>query len=234
MKDKTAAVRKKQRRIQKSAELQRAKRKVYDGIIEYRDERGIKTKLGLEEVYRVHKQVENELFEKSMLIAFLAVMYAMNKDFGYGRDKKLPEVVDACRWALLTISNNERSNTQFNDELEDELGFNVMDMVWERFQPLQDEKLLTRIGWKQLKAADTAGIASRIPHMIVMLVYSIYYNFRFMSKRVAKLIDLVSEYSIDILKNDKFGTYAAELQRRTDIRITKDGMIYHHYSLHRK
>lgn len=228
--DKTAMRNKRRRKKQKDKERQAEMMAVYNDVKDYHDKHSdARFRISPKQAYEMHLQINKELFKDAMIRSLLAVVYSMNEDFGYGKNKRLDEVISAVHWSLCTIGNADRTNTQFRQELRHETGIDVTEYIENRFSGLINIKLPDEFKNKECYMAK-AALAEKAIHTMNIVIYAIYSRVGFRTKRLQRLLDLSAGYLYDIIKNDNYTKYEWELVKKADLRIRQDGMIYEHWS----
>lgn len=231
--DKTAAKRKAKRRAEKEQELREAKIIVYNGLKDYARDAGFKSKkgkkVGIEEVWAARVAVEKELFVRAAVISNLAIIHTLAFDFKYGRYERLPKAFKTAVQGLQTVSNGERSTKQFNEEMKYQFNFDFYESIKEQFDVFEED-LLLRMGLSHERTATIVGLAQRVPSILVVGLYSMYFWLGLKKPSMLKLCRQATMAAIDMVKNDKFSVYQAELLKKTDIHFGNTGMIIMHYS----
>lgn len=230
--DKIKAKLKAKRRCQKAAEIEKRKQEIFNGLDE-RDKkhgRSIARRFGKERVWNAHKEIEAILFRESYMTALISAAYVLAFDMGFGRKKRLPEVIEFCRWGLITIRDGERSNRQFAEEMKGEYGIDIIKQMISRFEPFIDENMLMKAGKTAVQAEKVSALARRMPDMLNLVAYPLYFQLGFKRGRMMKIIEKMTDISVDILKNRNYEVYRYKILKRTDINILADGNIMFNYS----
>lgn len=231
--DKTAARRKAKRRAEKDMELWQAKRKAYEGLKDFARDAGVKSKrvvnAGVNKVWKAHLEIEREFFVRAGVIANLAVLHALAFGFDYGRKKRLPEAFSAAVKGLGAVSRCERSAEQFNDEMRFQYGFDFYEFINEKFGIFQED-LLVKMRLSEREIAEIMALASRVPSMLIIGIYSMYFWIGLKKPSMMRLCSLATNAAIDMVRNNNFSAYQAELLKKTDINFTDTGMVEFNHS----
>lgn len=232
MSDKRAAKLKKQRKIEKQKALEEHKREIFEGVCEHEKAqgKGVAKAAGVELVWKAHKDVDRILFRISYMTALVSAIYVLAFNMGYGRKKRLPEVINMCRWGLVTVSNGERSNKQFADEMKGEFGVDIIRELMDRFLPFTNDEMLLKTGRSLDRAAEVSAVARRMPDMMSLIAYPLYFQFGFKRDKLNNVVNKVADTAIDILKNNSYEDYRLKILRKTDINICIEGSVVFNYS----
>lgn len=231
--DKKAARAKARRRAERAAELQREKDEVYSGMKKCRERNKGVLKLrympGKEAIWRKHKSVETQSSRETFVTAFLAAAHTMAFEFKWGRVKRLPQMIQECKWAIENVANDERSVQQYCDELTYEYGVNFAKKANKKFEPLIDEECLKKL-FPPDRVGDIIPKAAKMPSTIILVLYPLYFEERLKKPTFTKIAEQVIQKTYDMVKNNNYMKYQNELLKRTDMLVMQNGSVFLEYS----
>lgn len=218
MKDKRAIALKAIRRKEKEAERKCEVDKVYNHMLAFSEKRGVKLKVGKEQIYRRHKELEKEIMIKTILDSMTAVMYSLHTLFGFGHER-LFKMGGALKRILNAIASGERSMLKLNDEIKIETGLDIKNELFAGYTPFEGKAPEKE---RQQMAAAVAGSAAS---GFIPCLYVIYFYFGFKNIRLRRLAEGAREVFITNVEAGSMDEIREVLRNKCRLMISQDGRV---------
>ena len=218
MKDKRAARMKAKRRAAKKAALEETKRQFFDDL-EKKEMNGrrIRRNYDKKEAWRLNKELQWELFTKSVVSCMIVCAETLSTEYGYGK-KRILQYIENVKKTLDIVGANERSIQQLSEELKLDAGIDIKALYecCELFGGKRQTKL---------QKLEAAAVFENAKSGMTLTMYTLYNNRNWKKQRISRFAMLAKERLIDVLENDRIDEVIQSLWDKRGVRINKNGCV---------
>ena len=203
------------KRAEKELRKEEEAQQVFDDFNAHCKSHGIKNVWSKKKIMQVKHEIDKELEISSNLICVVASAYSLHKLYGFGKSR-LFEFCHETHNRIVNAYNGERSAYQFAEELKAETGLVIDDYFTadNKPKPTGPEHYRERVN----------AMWYKIPVILNITMYSIYWRFGFRHKRMKRICEAVCNVIRLILQENNIKHYMAELERH-GLTITMSGQF---------
>lgn len=216
MKSKQAERAKKKRRVAKAEAKRIRENKIYSAFLTAAEGKHIKP-YKRQEVLKAYRALETETTVKAIVYSVVATLYVLHTVYRWGTIKIVRQARSIYRY-INVVSDEKRSIPQMAEELHIDAGLDVYSLFG-KYEPYSGQSK------DKQKIVEICAMVGKISDLLPMIMYSLYYDEGWKSKRMNRFGSEVRNAIIDMLENDCFEKMRKCLETECRLRVSKDGDI---------
>ena len=218
MKNKQAERAKKKRRAQRMDEKRKQEDKIYDAFMNAAEGKNIKP-YKKRDVIRAYRKLEVETGIQAIVYGITAELYVLHMVYGFGEKRLLRHAHSIYKY-ISVVGEDLRSNPQMAEEMRLDAEFDVYSL-FDGYEPYDGKKVDKR------EVARVVAMTDKIITLMPMIMYPLYYEECWKSKRMNRIGIEIRDVLIDMLEKNNIGELRDCLKKECKIKVGDKGDIYH-------